>query len=191
MWEPLHYLRWKQTGRFPLIHRGLSTFSGWIWTQPVERMRPAGTCLQSFPRCGWESRSCPGLCPVLLPPREGHTCPSIFFQMEGIWAGSTKGMETKPHSFGALHPSFLPTPSLHLHIHCFPDLRYLESACQCRFEPARLGLIPGSGRSPRGGNGNPLPYSCLEIPMNREACRATIQGVAKSWTRLSNRACLL
>lgn len=95
-------------GRFPLIHRGpcLSTFSGWIWTQPVERMRPAGTCLQSFPRCGWESGSCPGLHPVLLPPREGHTCPSIFFQMEGIWGGSAKGMETRPHSFGALHHSF-------------------------------------------------------------------------------------
>lgn len=79
-------------GRFPLIHRGpfLSTFSGWIWTQPVERMRPAGTCPQSFPRCGWESGSCPGLHPVLLPPREGHTCPSIFFQMEGMWGAQPK-----------------------------------------------------------------------------------------------------
>ena len=34
-----------------------------------------------------------------------------------------------------------------------------------------LGLIPGSGRSPGEGNGNPLPYSCLENPMDGEACR--------------------
>ena len=49
-----------------------------------------------------------------------------------------------------------------------------------------LGLIPGSGRSPGEGNGNPLQYSCLENPMNEEAWQATVQGVAKSWTRLSN-----
>ena len=35
------------------------------------------------------------------------------------------------------------------------------------------GLIPGSGRSPGGGNGNPLPYSCLENPMDRGAWRTT------------------
>ena len=40
-----------------------------------------------------------------------------------------------------------------------------ESACQCR----RHGSIPGSGRFPGGGNGNPLQYSCLENPMDREA----------------------
>ena len=46
------------------------------------------------------------------------------------------------------------------------------------------GLIPGSGRSPGGGNGNPLQYSCLENPMDRGAWRATVHGVAKSRTRL-------
>ena len=46
------------------------------------------------------------------------------------------------------------------------------------------GLIPGSGRSPGIGNGNPLQYSCLENSMDRGACRATVHGVAKSWTRL-------
>ena len=44
------------------------------------------------------------------------------------------------------------------------------------------GLIPGSGRSPGGGNGNPLQYSCLENPMDRRAWQATVHGVAKSWT---------
>ena len=38
------------------------------------------------------------------------------------------------------------------------------------------GLIPGSGRSPRGGHGNPLQYSCLENPMDRGAWQATVQG---------------
>ena len=48
------------------------------------------------------------------------------------------------------------------------------------------GLIPGSGRSPGEGNGNPLQYSCLKNFMDREACRATVHGVTKSQTRLSN-----
>ena len=43
--------------------------------------------------------------------------------------------------------------------------------------------IPGSGRSPGEGNGNPLQYSCLENPMDRGAWRATVHGVAKSRTR--------
>ena len=48
------------------------------------------------------------------------------------------------------------------------------------------GSIPGSGRSPGGGNGNLLQYSCLENPMDRGAWRATVHGVLKSQTRLSN-----
>ena len=49
-----------------------------------------------------------------------------------------------------------------------------------------LGLIPGSGRSPGEGNGNPLQYSCLENPMDGEAWSAIVHGVAKSRTRLSD-----
>ena len=44
--------------------------------------------------------------------------------------------------------------------------------------------IPGLGRSPGGGNGNPLQYSCLENPMDRGAWQATIHGVAKNQTQL-------
>ena len=43
-------------------------------------------------------------------------------------------------------------------------------------------LIPGSGRSPGEGNSNPLQYSHLGNPMDRGAWRATVHGVAKSWT---------
>ena len=45
-----------------------------------------------------------------------------------------------------------------------------------------VGSIPGSGRSPGGGHGNPLQYSCLENPMDIGAWWATVHGVAKSWT---------
>ena len=45
-----------------------------------------------------------------------------------------------------------------------------------------LSSIPGLGRSPGEGNGNPLQYSCLENPMDRGAWRATVHGIAKSQT---------
>ena len=48
-----------------------------------------------------------------------------------------------------------------------------------------MNLIPGSGRSSGGGNGNPLQYSCLGNPMDRGAWWATVHGVAKNQTQLS------
>ena len=48
------------------------------------------------------------------------------------------------------------------------------------------GSIPGSGRSPGEDHDNPLQYFCLENPMDRGAWWATVHGVTKSWTRLSN-----
>ena len=48
------------------------------------------------------------------------------------------------------------------------------------------GSIPGLGRSSGEGNGKPLQYSCLENSMDEGACWATVHGVAKSWTRLSD-----
>ena len=46
------------------------------------------------------------------------------------------------------------------------------------------GLIPGSGGCPGERNGNPLQYSSLEKPIDREAWCATVNGIMKSWTRL-------
>ena len=48
------------------------------------------------------------------------------------------------------------------------------------------GLIPGSERSPGVGNGNPLQYSCLENSMDEGAWRATLHGVTKIQTQLSD-----
>ena len=55
------------------------------------------------------------------------------------------------------------------------------SAC-CAGDP---GLIPGLGRSPGEGNGNPLQHSCLENPMHEGAWKATVSGITKSRTQLS------
>ena len=73
-------------------------------------------------------------------------------------------------------------------MHVDMDLTNQNICLQCRRFP---GLIPGSGRSPGEENGHPLPwrrqwYSCLENSMDREAWQATIQRVAKGWTRLSD-----
>ena len=56
------------------------------------------------------------------------------------------------------------------------------SACKV----GELGSILGLGRSPGEGNGNPLQCSCLENPMDGGAWWATVYGVAKSWTQLSD-----
>ena len=48
------------------------------------------------------------------------------------------------------------------------------------------GSIPGSGRSPRGGNGNPLHHSCLGNTTDRGAWQATVQRATKNWTQLSD-----
>ena len=65
----------------------------------------------------------------------------------------------------------------------FPDSSdSKESACNVG-EP---GSIPGSGRSPGEGNGNLLQYSCLKNSMDRGAWQATVHGVTKSWTQLSD-----
>ena len=47
-----------------------------------------------------------------------------------------------------------------------------------------VGSLPGSGRSPGGGHGNPLQCFCLENPLDRGAWRATVHRVIQSWTRL-------
>ena len=57
-----------------------------------------------------------------------------------------------------------------------------ESACNAE----DTGLIAGSGRYPGGLNGNPLQYSCLENSLHRRAWWATIRGVTKPWTCLSD-----
>ena len=70
------------------------------------------------------------------------------------------------------------------------DLWASQGALVVKNPPASSGhrreqrSIPGSGRSPGEGNGNPLQYSCLENPMDRGDWCTTVHGISKSWTRL-------
>ena len=58
-----------------------------------------------------------------------------------------------------------------------------ESACNAG-DAGDTGSIPGSGRSPAGGHGNPLQYSCPENPMDRGVWQVTVHRVAKSQIQL-------
>ena len=87
-----------------------------------------------------------------------------------------------------LHTSSRPPPPTNTSVYVivpgiFPGGSEVKaSACYA----GDLGLIPGSGRSPGKGNGNPLQDSCLENPMDGGAWWATVHGVTKSWTLLSD-----
>ena len=98
--------------------------------------------------------------------------PPLCWMYEGIllwsqWpAGEAPGSKTKP-----------------LRLHWAPMwFSGKESTCQA----GATCSVPGSGRSPREGNGNPLQYSCLENPMNRGVWKAAVHGVTEGWTRLSD-----
>ena len=72
------------------------------------------------------------------------------------------------------------------HIDFHMDFRGSSDGKASAYNAGDPASIPGSGRSPGEGNSNPLQYSCLENPMDRGAWWATIHGVAKSRTRLSD-----
>ena len=59
-----------------------------------------------------------------------------------------------------------------------------EPSCQCSLDIRDSGSIPGSGKSRKGGHGNPLQYSYQKNSMDREAWRAVVHRVSQSWTQL-------
>ena len=72
----------------------------------------------------------------------------------------------------------LPLPFL-WEANIIPELPWWLSGKESTCNAGNKGLIPGSGRFPEGGNGNPLQYPCLENPMDRGAWRAIVHGVAR------------
>ena len=68
---------------------------------------------------------------------------------------------------------------------CFPRGTVVKNLPANAGDTRDAGLIPGLGRFPGAGNGNPLQHSCLEDPTDRGAWQAAVHGVAKSWTWLS------
>ena len=69
---------------------------------------------------------------------------------------------------------------------CFPGHAVVKNPPASAGDTRDVGSIPGLGRSPGEGNGNPLQYSFLENSMDRGTWWATINGVAESHTRLSD-----
>ena len=68
-----------------------------------------------------------------------------------------------------------------------------EPACQCRLDIRNMGSIPGSGKSPEGGHGNPVQYSCLENPMGIGTWQAVAYGshrVGHNWSNLTQHVCI-
>ena len=71
------------------------------------------------------------------------------------------------------------------HLYLFWALLVAQMVNKLPANTGDLGLIPGSGRFPGEGNGNPFQYSCLENSMDRGPWQATVHGIAKSQTWLS------
>ena len=87
----------------------------------------------------------------------------------------TTGLPEKSCSFFFKH--------VHVLMRAFPAAQVVKNLPD---NAGDAGSIPGSRRSPGGGNDNALQYSCLENPVERRACWATVCRVARSQTRLSN-----
>ena len=82
--------------------------------------------------------------------------------------------------------------SVHICIWGFPSGSVVKNLPDKARNTGNTQLIPGSGRSPGGGNGNPLQYSCLKNPVDRGPWQAALHRVTQSWTqlkRLSMHAC--
>ena len=105
------------------------------------------------------------------------TCIEHQIKNHGFWGGTINDTEDY-FKRGFWHWIFSATHSI-----CLPfDFPGGSGGKVSAYNAGDPGLIPGSGRSPGEGNGNPLQYSCLENPMDGGAERATVHGVAKSRT---------
>ena len=118
---------------------------------------------------------------------ESHMDAGRWCRVSGRRAGSVTGnkVSSRPPSFATTTVKFKPLSSLQFDgdLGGFPGgSDGKESACSARGP----GWIPGSGRASGERNGSPRQYSCLEHPMDRGAWWATVHGVAKSQTRLSD-----
>ena len=108
------------------------------------------------------------------------------------WSSLVPGSETKS-SLEIMNPTPFTVSYQNCNQYPVKTLLATQVALLVKNPPANTedirdeGLVPGSGRSPGGGRGNPLQCSCLENPMDRGAWRATVHGVAKCWTRLKRR----
>ena len=107
----------------------------------------------------------------------------------GAWWAAVHGVaksRTRLSDFTSLHFIYI---YIHTHTHTYIYMDWASRVVLVvKNRPATTGdirdtgSIPGLGRSPGGGHGDPLQYSCLENPMDREAWWATVHSVVQSWT---------
>ena len=124
-----------------------------------------------------------------LQPREGHWAEACC---DGSPAGQWRSIQwPHPQAWGPTAHRKPPSIFLLNYRHAFLWV-FMQGVSVVKNPPAMvgdtrvMGSVPGSGRSPGGGNGNPLQYSCLENPMDRGAWWATVHGATKSRTWRSN-----
>ena len=91
------------------------------------------------------------------------------------------------HFWFYAHPTPPETMLIHNLRKSFPSDAVVKNLLAKAGDPRDTGLIPGWGRFPGGGNGNPLRYSCLENSMDRGAWWVTVHGATKRRTRVSAR----
>ena len=139
------------------------------WVQPLEGPSRASAADQTMEKG-----------PAPRPLTEESGCPQVPRGLGGPgWVQGSERRRSKGSSI--LHSVPLPT-----HTDFWKGFLGGSVVKKTAHQARDVGSIPGYGRSPRGGNGNPFQYSCLENPMDRGAWRATVHGVAKSQPRLSN-----
>ena len=129
---------------------------------------------------------------MLLPKLVGSLPPSLSTEYPSLTKMSFLGggRQLEFHSKGTRSPLRAGLLSLKNYLDCSleddlgPDDSVVKEYLECR-RHRRCGFDPWSGRSPGGGSGNALQYSCLESPVDGGAWRATVHGVAKSRAGLS------
>ena len=121
-----------------------------------------------------------------IPPPSPSVSTSPFSTSASLFLKQVKLLPLDFHPHYSLYIK-CPSPALPM-TSSFPIVRSQLSSDskESAFNAEDLSAILGLGRSPAEGNGNPLQYSCLENPMDRGVWQATVHGVVKSQTRLSD-----
>ena len=103
----------------------------------------------------------------------------------GEYSWLDRSHKESPFKYLCLQPISLMSEVPYLEIRYFQVVQWVKNLPANAVDARDMGSFPGLGRSPGGGNGSPLWYSCLENPMDRGAWWATVYGVAKSGRRPS------
>ena len=147
---------------------------GWLWEGSGSGLMKAGSEVAGVVRVSWLS----------WPPRHPHFQHFMVPNPCVTWSWQITHSATYNHLLSIITSSYKAHSKMfNVGKVGFPDG---SDGKECACNAGHPGLIPGSGRSRGEGTGNPLQYSCLENFMDRGAWWATVHGVTKSWTWLTN-----